>query len=395
MEQAIRKPEKSFPDEVLIDILLRLPVDLLATLRYKSKTWLRLLANNSHLIKLHMERSNPIIIAVDPPSHNNHFTQIYCIEDYTSCKPVTLNPQFQNLGCFAVSGSSHGVLCITKTREYTSCSSQHSDVYLWNPLTNEKLTIQCSPIRSDIPLNSDDCQAVFGFGFLEDATVCKVLRAVYVLDCARSKLLRSHVSIYNVCNASWKDLPDLSTSEIHDICPLDPPATVNESLHWIAARSDDYYDKILCFNLKEETFQVMPSPIVGESVYIDDSFIGNPYVHVRELSGQLCIFGNPPNENLELWVMKEYGVADSWTKLLKIGGSFRHLRPIGVASSGEIILMKDTEKYQQLALYNAETKTVKKASNKILFPRLDFVHNLTQSLVSVKSMQLVESELLD
>ncbi|KAL5703381.1 hypothetical protein ACHQM5_028479 [Ranunculus cassubicifolius] len=396
MEQAILT-EKSLPQDVLIDILVRLPADLLTTLRHNSKALGTFFSNDSQFVKSHWENSIPKIIALGSVKRDSdEIASLYIAKNIKSCDHALAlkRPPFEVLKSYIVCGMSHGVLSlIDRAESWHRHRTLVSDVYLWNPLTKEKFIIQCPPIPCHFPINSDDCRVVFGFGFLQDATTFKVLRLLYVpavTYCStfayRSREFRSHVSLYNVCTASWKNLPDLST-EIRNINPLNPVEMVNDCLHWVAAVSNDI--RILAFNIKEETFQLMPTPISTRYSSL----------HVTKLRGQLCIFDNPPPSwqppnytagYLELWVMKEYGVNHSWTKLLKIEGSFEQLMPQGVAKNGQLILKKHTEisswgPIHELVQYNEKTEVL--SHIKKFEKPFEFIQPFKESLISIRSMQ--------
>jgi hypothetical protein len=84
-------------------------------------------------------------------------------------------------------------------------------------------------------------------------------------------------------------------------------AFVENSLHWVVENSKA--PLIVAFNLAQEVFKEVPLPVADKRYHIDVSLLG----------GCLCITVNDENliqtDKVDVWVMKEYGVRDSWCKL--------------------------------------------------------------------------------
>jgi hypothetical protein len=112
------------------------------------------------------------------------------------------------------------------------------------------------------------------------------------------------------------------------------------ALHWPAhtrAFQDPFRNLIVSFNMKDEAFGEvgMPESLQG---------LENLDVNLALVDGLLALV--PSNErgnkaSQAVWVMKEYGVVESWTKLfdVRIGG-FR--RVIGFTKSGEVLAHKSS-----------------------------------------------------
>ncbi|KAF9595980.1 hypothetical protein IFM89_006907 [Coptis chinensis] len=175
--------------------------------------------------------------------------------------------------------------------------SKLDNVYIWNPLTRDYIHIRCCPPESTIPLGHSMCRN-FGFGLNQATNEYKVV-----------SYRQSRV--------------------------------------------------ILSFDLKEEVLKRYHIHIRPELIFKD------VYLELVELGGLLCMFGIQFGVELQIWVMKQYGVNGSWTKQFKIGllgvcGSLEYLRPVGIANSGEIILIQSSvSSTKKIVLYNAETDSVR------------------------------------
>uniref|UniRef100_A0A2P2Q3F2 Uncharacterized protein n=1 Tax=Rhizophora mucronata TaxID=61149 RepID=A0A2P2Q3F2_RHIMU len=78
-------------------------------------------------------------------------------------------------------------------------------------------------------------------------------------------------------------------------------------LHWVVAQVRSFRDYwIVAFDLNDEKFHLLPTPDNSHGIILG------------VLGGCLSMGCKVESENLEIWMMKEYGVKDSWTKLCSI-----------------------------------------------------------------------------
>ncbi|PIA28133.1 hypothetical protein AQUCO_07200044v1 [Aquilegia coerulea] len=307
-----------FPEEVVMEILSRLPVKPLLRFRCVSKSWFRLLTMDSHFIKLHLNQliqANPMPMIMYLREHRSRSTHFHLAEDYTACnKAIELDVLPFNMEKlhrkYLVSGICNGLLCLS---DYFF--EEYSKVYIWNPLTKDHIIIPCSPIPSH---TIDDWWTLYSFGYHQVTNEFKVIRIMCTTKHAyTNEKFQSHVSVYTLGTGSWRIIEPMS----YDILlTIHYPALVNGALHWLAARpGSTSWNLIVSFDLKDEVFREIPLP-------------------------------------------REYGVIGSWSIQYKIGqpnghqSSFR-LEPLGVASSGEIVVRADT---RRLIVYSPKTNSVKR-----------------------------------
>ncbi|KAF9618195.1 hypothetical protein IFM89_000664 [Coptis chinensis] len=129
---------------------------------------------------------------------------------------------------------------------------------------------------------------------------------------------------------------------------------VNGVTHWLGF---ELKGVAVCFDLKDERFYEMQLPVLDFN-YV--CHLGEVRVSLGDLGGLFSLFYMFQAKEVDIWVMGEYGVVGSWTKLFKVGQnemcvSFEFLHPIGLAKSGEIIIRKD---YGQLLLYDPNQNSV-------------------------------------
>ncbi|XWS09192.1 hypothetical protein CRYUN_Cryun40dG0064700 [Craigia yunnanensis] len=170
----------------------------------------------------------------------------------------------------------------------------------WNPSTRES-----RPLPK--PKHRPNGLFVYGLGYDFSADDYKLIRVAcpprrypaIVSDKAKVEVLSMKT---NVC----RRIPDLKTDQME----LDGPGIfLNGSLHFLA-RKVSGLDKNFSFDLAEEKFQ--------EVVPLPDRLEENHYVAVLGLgvSGDcLCLFIGCGENLYEGWLMKEFGVKSSWTRL--------------------------------------------------------------------------------
>ncbi|XP_059629980.1 F-box/kelch-repeat protein At3g06240-like [Cornus florida] len=152
------------------------------------------------------------------------------------------------------------------------------------------------------------------------------------------KITRHSIYVYSVINDSWRKVEDIG---IH---VMDHTTQLNGAIHWLYFPLDsdsDYTSEIAAFSLADEKLRKIPLPT---------SFTDR-HCQLLVFEGCLCVLPVPLHD--ALWVMKEYGVYKSWTKL-DIKVPFRNtMEPLGLLGNDEALLLDHTI----LVLYNARERT--------------------------------------
>ncbi|KAI8571437.1 hypothetical protein RHMOL_Rhmol01G0120300 [Rhododendron molle] len=111
---------------------------------------------------------------------------------------------------------------------------------------------------------------------------------------------------------------------------------------------------VAALDLTTEDYRVVPQP-----EFFDNAFD----MDVAELGGCLCILCDYVQVRVDVWVMKDCGVKESWSKLFSVAQpevirSFDSLIPVAYSKSGcEVLLVQDNTK---LVWYDLKHKTIKK-----------------------------------
>ena len=132
------------------------------------------------------------------------------------------------------------------------------------------------------------------------------------------------------------------------------------TFNWIIDERDGRAT-IISFDIEKETYRQVLLPQHGYAVY-------SPGLYV--LSNCICVCTSFLKSRWQLWMMKEYGVAESWTKLMSIPHenllisniwSWHCVEPLFISENG-IVLLLNTSSFQ-LIMYNLN-------SRELYFPRI-------------------------
>ncbi|XP_004289376.1 PREDICTED: F-box protein CPR30-like [Fragaria vesca subsp. vesca] len=178
--------------------------------------------------------------------------------------------------------------------------------YIWNPCTARFLKLP------DVGI--DESEPRVGFGYVSATDEYKVV----VTAC--SKGYRS-LHVFSSRANSWKMIE--APSHLNWIHRVTTGVLSNESLHWIGyfdyddGEEDEYGKQIIAFDLAEEEFVEIALPLID---VVGDSF--NPIqFFIDDLGGCLCVSACYTERNFDqfqFWVMMEYGVSESWTKVFQV-----------------------------------------------------------------------------
>lgn len=257
-------------------------------------------------------------------------------------------------------GSCDGLLCLYNSEE---------DIVLWNPSTrrHQKLPISAIEFPGDSSAFTICEKIIYGFGYDHVNDDYKVVRIVQFWD-----EVVNEVKVYSLKSNSWQRIKDfpyyLSYKHANGML-------VNGALHWVVTPQFDSEDVklIASFNLETEEYQLVPQPEYSEK---------NFHMNVGELGGSLCVLCNYYLSYIDIWVMNDYGVKNSWVKLISVAQpydirSFEYLKPIAYSKSGDQVLLE--QEGAKLLWYDLKSKTVKNI-------RIPGMANFSEAYVFVGSL---------
>ncbi|XP_047339503.1 F-box protein CPR1-like [Impatiens glandulifera] len=318
-----------FPDEILANILSRLPVKCLLRSRCASKSWLALIST-SYFVKLHLNRSvqtksNLDLLLWDGDTYRVDFDSL----DDTVFQPIDVDNH--PLRCYknyeTLWGSCDGLLCM---------SNPIGDVILWNPSTRKSINLPYTPTEFSSEkkvLENTRRERVYQLGYDNINGDYKVVRLVVLYG---SQFKDFEVKVYSLKSNSWHK----SENCLH--CP-DFNRTGNSiaggAMHWISDVISDSKKEssIVAFDLGTEKYRVIPPP--PEFFGLDSS------LYLDNLEGCLSLSYQYQSMSVDVFLLKEYGgKSEYWSKFVTISPtipftSVYTVKPIAYSKCGKKVLL--------------------------------------------------------
>lgn len=294
------------PEEIIFAILSRVPAKSVGFCRCVSKPW-RALLSEPKFIKTHLQVSR-----INPQEslaifrYSRHGTIFYSaplndahhLFDEITLSLTKLTFAGDPYSWYRVHGSCDGLLLVLLS-DYNQ-----RNVFVMNPLTREMRQVPLSPLAIDPYVGI--CLYGFGYDSLSDDYKMVTISYYRIRLNYQYVTKENFVDVYSLKTGSWKRL---QKSPYYHAGPRRAPgAFVGGCLHWLARRTTDHTSAIVAFDLVEEKFQEVPPPPSLLLAYLV------VYYELAVLGGYLCMYY--ADVNGEVWVMKEYGVAESWTKFM-------------------------------------------------------------------------------
>ncbi|PWA84563.1 F-box domain-containing protein [Artemisia annua] len=337
------------PSEVLIDILLRLPTKSIGQFKSVCKYWFSLISS-ADFVKLHHHQAiidtnknhSRVFIAYAHLLHSVNFASSACYEGYNvdddTNAVVTLNDPFEKESVDGkLMGSCYGLI-------YHVCYDDC--ILLWNPTTQEMRLIP------DKSTSFSDGTRFYGLGYDLINDEYKMVRACHSIS---SKSISSEV--FDLKSDSWRTV-QVSHMDINS--PDEIGILSNGAVHWLVRHSDDSdkHDTILSFDMKDEIFIETALPNVPNVTTIE--LIG--FTSLGDLKGFLyAVYGGCEGVDADVWVMKEYGAVDSWSKIIRLTwaefGCDYGISPVCFIHEDDVVVDIDA---WDIYRYNVSEKTMKR-----------------------------------
>ncbi|KAF9598251.1 hypothetical protein IFM89_026082 [Coptis chinensis] len=357
----------NLPHEIIIEILTRLPAKSLLKFRCVCKSW-RTLTYDPTFTKMHFARtlgSHDVSILATTVNHfykefemievddeENEIlsglgfrkyskTHIYCVDGSSGFEvqfkikdPFVESYYYEDL---EIVGSCNGIVCLVKS----------NDVCLLNPYTREYKIVN---FEHQFNFNLEH---TYGLGY--DPTSSDDFKLVH-FDCSPESI--SQVSVYSLNDASCVNVSNVP----YQILELKESGVVflNGALHWIARRTSEGCEILISFNIEEKIIREFSRPVgVNEFAFMSVGLLG----------GELCLLCKTYDTDIDIWVLKNYSLSDSWVKLFTIGETVMisvknswptsvgynepNPRPLCFCKNGEVLL-RDSDR---IVVYDPKDKT--------------------------------------
>lgn len=327
------------PSCLIMDILSRLPIKTILNCRRVCKTWLHFISD-SFFTELHLERSPTSLliktISNNPESRNLQLVQI-------TGKPTGLRFRAveemkfvpgTNLPCndFLIEHSCNGLLCLSKTFQFDF----HEDIYVCNPILGEYISI---PLAAGQETRH---QSNFALGY---SAITREYKVLHTFCSKTGSAFQPEAQIYTIATGKWRSIH----KALRNLDTFMFDSFVGGSIHWELRDEGNCVNSIGSFNFEKEQFsQFSLPPRYNEEL-----------VTLTVLEGCLGVsfFSTCLQPQYEVWVMKEYGKKESWTKLITVEnpGFGQLCEPLIFVNSGLILMMHYRE---YVVCYDARTKSM-------------------------------------
>lgn len=375
------------PPDVLTKILLELPVKSLVRFTVVSKTW-QAFITSPEFISIHLSKAqydhhptcnNPtardsLIIRYYSGNLLDDLKEHYELrpnsDDYYSFLTKSSEIKFpaklkSREGFNQIVGTCNGIICLCDS---LSGKFSTSPVVLWNPSIQKDIVLPLPVIEP-----STKC-FVLGFGYDVQRDDYKVVRIRYRPGFIRKPM---EAEIFSLRNKRWRTAKDvIFRGYINDIGQSQ--VYLNGIVHWMAYQekgNGDLENSILGFDCSDNEFieTVLPDNLAD--------FQLNPNLHITAHEGCLGMISYN-NTSCQIWEMKEYGSAESWSHLYSFEWTQLYEVPlhrgmakvVGFRKTGELLMtlrVEDDENAKPYCTASGHLVSYDPADNGVtLFPEI-------------------------
>ncbi|KAF3455140.1 hypothetical protein FNV43_RR05588 [Rhamnella rubrinervis] len=348
---------KHVPEELVIEILLRLPATSLLQFKCVCKSWCSIIKSSSFIAKhLHFNNKDTnlhnVLVNIIYEGTKDYYplTRLLSFGTIGIVKPQLLPPTYPqdadyNLANINIVGSCNGLIFL-----YDSVGK----LVLWNPTTGEKRTLpNCShgTITGRLPWGV--LQLVFGFGFDAKTNDYKVvmIHSSYILANSLTE-----IDVYSLKANSWRTIKCFVTKSLYFESYCNGAFSngmyswlalcirgVNETSNNMEIINAEYRNEIISFDMSNEVIVTTPLPPNISSV--KNKFKNSMMVFKESLSVVNRIkVKNGFAKMFDIWVLGEYGVKESWSKLFRIGPFQGIERVLGFWYNEDMVFVETSDK---------------------------------------------------
>ncbi|KAK1371924.1 F-box domain-containing protein [Heracleum sosnowskyi] len=336
------------PEELLAEILKRLPVKSIFHCMFVQKSWYNLI-KTPMFVTLHLNYQK-----ISPHNHHKYllFRNCYCNTltvryDDVQCKEYCTIETIPHLpDYFFWHASSYGLMCVS-----TMFFEDRYDpnIYLWNPLVQKYKTLPDSSLPrfsfKEREWPAREWQAL-AFGFVLDINDYLVVHIVK-LDSSSESELDSHsdsvmIGVYSLNTNTWKKKIQDNVS-IYGIDGYDV-AFVNGVAYWVGFNSNEH-KIIMCFDTKTDILRQIPLPEWGYEG------CSNPTIHPFNQS--IAYIVHEEYRKVHMYVLKDDPLNGiSWEKKTSVSlGKNTKWETLGLRNNGVPIF----ESLYNLILYDNDS----------------------------------------
>ncbi|XP_073126850.1 F-box/kelch-repeat protein At3g06240-like [Henckelia pumila] len=325
------------PTDVLIEVLIRLPVKSILKSRCVSKSWCELIRSPVFIQKhSKFERKQRVLLVKRyfPQQngqgesfsfHDPNFPEVLVSPNLSIPILDDLNISSRKRSNISIHGPCNGLVCIAFGKTVFFCNPALREFKLL-PLPRYPFGFIAVPLQ-------------YGFGFDPMTGAYKVIKISYMthelpkfaefLDGLGKSNIR--FDLYNSASNSWTQI----VAKVPNIIYLPGyELFYNGTIHWFAVMATNNYPCILCFGVSTDAFSLLH--------FHDDFDSPERYLRLMEYDDRLAVVGYsgymPEPYKIEIWVMKEYGEKESWTKQFVAAGHYCVICPFLFLKNEELLV---------------------------------------------------------
>ncbi|XP_050282197.1 F-box protein CPR1-like isoform X4 [Quercus robur] len=308
----LRRRKNDLPDDIVLNILTRLPAKSVIRFRCVCKTWDSSITT-PNFISTHLnnfahdhDNDNGDGYIIHMPLETNSSNRAVCTVafDRTFDRISEIEVPFDlPSGSIQIVGSCNGLLCIACT---SGLDISDYVIYLWNPSIRKfkRLPDSCLGKLGFVTL---------GFAYHSENNDYKVLRiSSYSIE---GSPIPDKVEVYTLSLDSWRRVGMSLRANLMELnyCSLLPLPLVSGALHWISCVVEGEEERksvvIVSFDVNSEEFRMLRIPDGAMST------VGYQ-TRLASFKGKLAFLTGV--DQYSIWVMREYGVLESWNKLFVV-----------------------------------------------------------------------------
>ncbi|KEH26647.1 putative F-box domain-containing protein [Medicago truncatula] len=282
MEETLISPSPTLPFDLVAEILCRLPVKLLLQLRCLCKSFNSLISDpkfaNKHL-RLSTRRHRLMLMSTNDLGHLVLFNSLIPSDfststvSYPDCLKIGKSGPYRVCSC-------NGILCFTMA---------DGSAILWNP------SIRTFKILPPLGMDKQLFLSLYSFGYNPSVNNYKIVAI-------SGRFGKTKISVHTLGTDSWRTIQDFPYSrQLHRLGIF-----VSGTINWLVVDDGSSFF-IVSLDLENESYKRLALPNLE-----DDCFTS-----LGVLRDCLCII-TTGDVFLNVWIMKEYGNKESWTKLYSI-----------------------------------------------------------------------------
>ncbi|KAM5552205.1 putative F-box protein [Rosa sericea] len=330
----------SLDEDLIVEILSRLPVKSLMRFSCASKEWYSL-TRNSYLINIHLRRADSNLSLLtneydrDKRLNTDPKFGISMLGDEAADLVSIDLPILSNSSKFTnIVGSSNGLVClVARLKKKRRKFMDSAEIIIWNPATKQFRSLP-KPVLEENFHRFD--RPTLGFGFSDDNTD----------DYKLVNIFHKQVQVFTRSTNSWREVEGKGYPSCK-YCYGDFWVSLKGVLYWSAWTDRSKGRFVLSFNLRDEVFHVIQLPS------------GNDwYSRLLLWKNSLAIVSKN-----QVWAAKTDDSDESgdnnkivWTKQFSIDFSISRCEEVFGIWKDQVLIRRHNSRYDRLYLYDPITK---------------------------------------